>query len=372
MAQKNLHAKPFDEVTITKLEIFEAYAQAWIPTFVMSNQSKILCIFDFFAGTGYDKKRVPGSPIRILNKIKEYSEEMVKKDVKIKIFLNEFNDNKFQLLKVACESYINSNLGLKKVISISYFNEDFDICFNNLLNEIKKYPSLVYLDQNGIKFLDFKYLGKLEQTQKTDFLYFVSSSYFRRFGETEGFKQLLDIKSIKENPYKLIHKDLLELIKKKLPNDTKLRLQPFSLKKGNNIHGIIFGASHIRAVDKFLNIAWNKDKLSGEANFDINDDRKKEELPLLPFMSESPLALTKKELFENNLTKLILEKKLTTNKEVFDFTSESGHIGSHAANVLKKLKREGKISYQGTSPLTTYDNVYKFEKIISYTLTKNE
>ena len=39
---------------IAKLEIFEDYAQAWIPTFVMQAKP-VICIFDFFAGTGYDK-----------------------------------------------------------------------------------------------------------------------------------------------------------------------------------------------------------------------------------------------------------------------------------------------------------------------------
>lgn len=54
MASKNLHNEPFDESTIAKLEIFEDYAQAWIPTFVMQAKP-VICIFDFFAGTGYDK-----------------------------------------------------------------------------------------------------------------------------------------------------------------------------------------------------------------------------------------------------------------------------------------------------------------------------
>ena len=67
MSIKNLHDKPFDESTIAKLEIFEDYAQAWIPTFVMQGVSNI-CIFDFFAETGYDKNGVAGSPIRILQK----------------------------------------------------------------------------------------------------------------------------------------------------------------------------------------------------------------------------------------------------------------------------------------------------------------
>ena len=40
MATIDLHSKPFDESTITKLEIFEDYAKAWIPTFVMQKDIK--------------------------------------------------------------------------------------------------------------------------------------------------------------------------------------------------------------------------------------------------------------------------------------------------------------------------------------------
>ena len=68
MSSKNIHKKPFDEGTITKLEIFQRYAREWLPTFVMSQRRKAY-IFDFFAGTGYDVKGVPGSPIRILQEI---------------------------------------------------------------------------------------------------------------------------------------------------------------------------------------------------------------------------------------------------------------------------------------------------------------
>ena len=31
----DLHRQPFDEGTITKLEIFEAYTKEWLPVFVM-------------------------------------------------------------------------------------------------------------------------------------------------------------------------------------------------------------------------------------------------------------------------------------------------------------------------------------------------
>lgn len=87
MAYKDLHEEPFEESTIAKLEIFEDYAQAWIPTFVMQGLPTI-CIFDFFSGTGYDKKGVAGSPIRILEKIKEQVGHIFQKKVKLKLYLN--------------------------------------------------------------------------------------------------------------------------------------------------------------------------------------------------------------------------------------------------------------------------------------------
>lgn len=93
MGRKDLHEKPFDSGTIAKLEIFEDYTQAWIPTFVMIGVP-VICIFDFFAGTGYDKAGIEGSPIRVLDKIKQHVDNIFQKKVKVKLFLNEYNPQK--------------------------------------------------------------------------------------------------------------------------------------------------------------------------------------------------------------------------------------------------------------------------------------
>ena len=286
MAYKDLHEEPFDESTIAKLEIFEDYAQAWIPTFVMQG-IPVICIFDFFAGTGYDKKGVAGSPIRILEKIKEQIGFIYQKKVKVKIYLNEFEPNKkeqkkFELLKKACLEYLELNKSVKQAIDIEYYNENFEDLFPKLISVVRQYPSLVYLDQNGIKFLSDKYLLELEKTRQTDFLYFVSSSYFKRLGHTTEFKRHvdLDIELLKKNPYKFIHRNVIEQLRTKLPLNSDLKLYPFSLKKGANIFGIVFGAKHPLAVDKFLNIAWKRNPVNGDANFDIDDDSKKGQLDM--------------------------------------------------------------------------------------------
>jgi three-Cys-motif partner protein len=367
MAYKDLHEEPFDESTIVKLEIFEDYAQAWIPTFVMQ-ATPIICIFDFFAGTGYDKKGVAGSSIRILKKIKEQIGFIFQKKVKVKIYLNEFEPNKreqkkFDLLKKACLEYLEINKDVKRAIEIEFFNENFEDLFPKLISSIRQFPSLVYLDQNGIKFLSDKYLLELEKTNQTDFLYFVSSSYFKRLGNTSEFKKHvdLDIELLRNNPYKFIHRNVIGQLRKKLPLNSSLKLYPFSLKKGANIFGIVFGAKHPLAVDKFLNIAWKRNPVNGDANFDIDDDAKKTQLDMFIDM-----RLTKIEEFKENIRKKVLSQEIKNNFDALHFVHDEGHIGKHASDCLRDMKKNNKIYYEGISPLITYKNVYKIKEKVDY------
>lgn len=364
MAYKDLHNSPFDDSTIAKLELFEDYAQAWIPTFVMQNSYvSEIHIFDFFAGTGYDLNRVPGSPIRILKKIQEQKGYLFQKNVQVILHLNEFIQKKFDSLKQSCEDFKETDKRLFNKVSIEYYNEDFEVLFPKLLPLIKKYPSLVYLDQNGIKYLSEKYFLELEKTSQTDFIYFVSSSYFLRFGKSDEFKIHLDIdvESAKKKGYKQIHRTITEELRKKLPVNTKLKLYPFSLKKGVNIHGIIFGASHPRAIDKFLSLSWKRNDKNGDANFDIDDEANINQLDLFEGQK-----LSKIDSFKKEVEKRILNKEITNNFGLLDFTYEMGHIPKHASDCVKEMKRKGMVNYNGGTPLVTYDNVHKHKKFSEY------
>lgn len=364
MAYKDLHETPFDDSTIAKLEIFEDYTQAWLPTFIMQGITPI-CIFDFFAGTGYDKAGIEGSPIRILQKIEEQVENCVAKGVSIELYINEFDVKKYELLVSNCELFLNQRPKLSKCLKLIYRNVDFDYCFREFLPTIRRCPSLVFLDQNGIKFLSKTYLLELEKTQQTDFLYFVSSSYMWRFGDTEEFKKYLpfDLKEAKRDPYRLIHRNLLRQLKLQLPTQTQIKLYPFSIKKGTNIYGIIFGASHIRAVDKFLALTWKRNTVNGEADFDIDNDLQKQQLDLF---APDNRKLTKIAAFQQQLRENILDSKISTNIEAYTFTMDEGHIPEHARTELRKMKDEGVIQYFG-HPKVSYDawsgnEIVKFEK----------
>jgi three-Cys-motif partner protein len=303
-----------------------------------------------------------------LNKIKQQIGNIFQKKVQVKVYLNEFEPNKkeqlkFELLEKACTDYLEKNDDVKRAIEITLYNEDFEELFPKLLPQIKQFPSLVYLDQNGIKFLSEKYFMQLEKTRQTDFLYFVSASYFWRFGESKEFKIHLDIdmNAAKKDPYKFIHRNIIDQLRKKLPQNSILKLYPFSLRKGPNIHGIIFGASHPRAVDKFLSIAWKRNETNGEANFDIYDDEKKSQLLLF-----GDQKLTKIEEFKQNVRDNILKGEIKNNIELLDYVYNQGHIGNHASECLKEMKRKGEVQFDGASPLVTYDNVYKKKIKVNY------
>lgn len=365
MSVKDLHKAAFDEGTIAKLEIFEDYAEAWIPTFVMSNTPR-LAIFDFFAGQGYDVDRVPGSAIRILNKIKDQVENIEERGTKIDLILNEFKRNKFELLVAACAEFLKNNPRVAAIVDVSYRNEDFQSLFPAILPKVGSVPSLVYLDQNGIKFTSSDYLLELEKKPQTDFLYFVSSSYLLRFGDREEFRKHLDfdLDEAKKNPYRFIHRHVVAQLRNLLPSNTRLILYPYSIKKGSNIYGIIFGATHPRAVDKFLKVAWNRNATNGEANFDIHEDASKAQPDLW-----GGKTLTKLEEFEQTVESKLLSGELASNEDLLKFAYSQGHLGSHAAAVIRQMKKDGKILYEGTSPLVTYEMVFKNRRILRYEVT---
>jgi hypothetical protein len=47
MPERNLHLKPFDEGTLTKLDLYKNYLRAWLPTFLNTPGIDRIQVFDF-------------------------------------------------------------------------------------------------------------------------------------------------------------------------------------------------------------------------------------------------------------------------------------------------------------------------------------
>ena len=93
VARDFLHAEPFDEATLTKLELFQLYTREWLPVFTAPEKPwwKEINIFDFFAGPGLDTKGVIGSPLRTLTELTsgDHLSRIREKGLRVKVWFSD-------------------------------------------------------------------------------------------------------------------------------------------------------------------------------------------------------------------------------------------------------------------------------------------
>jgi len=272
MARKDIFEKAFDEGTLAKLKIFEDYFKEWLPVFI-SKKDPIwmeIQILDLFAGEGKDIDGTYGSPLRILSILNKNHDLILNSKIKIKVIFNEFDKEKYNTLLLNIKTIANDNL-----YSIETYNEDFTKIFNAHYESMKQSANFLFLDQNGIKQITEVIFSKLITLKQTDFIFFISSSFIKRFSELEEFKKYLNItkEDLEGKSYYHIHRVVLRYYRSIIPNNKSYFLAPFSIKKPAGIYGLIFGTNHTLGIEKFLHVCWKHDKLTGEANFDIDNEK---------------------------------------------------------------------------------------------------
>lgn len=127
-----------------------------------------------------------------------------------------------------------------------------------------------------------------------------------------------------------------------LPKGKRYFIAPFSIRKGANVYGLVFGSAHPRGIDKFLRIAW---KLGGDANFDIDDDRIDPSAPFIPGFDDLEKP-SKVKVFENALKRAFQARELLTNKDVFEFALRHGVLAEHARSALTRLIHDQQLPKQ--------------------------
>lgn len=334
---KDFHTKPFDSGSKLKLDLFKNYLSEWIPVFVRGkNFYKKINVFDFFAGPGKDSNGNDGSPIIIINEILKYSEDIIENNLTVNIILNEKIKNKYNKLLREIEKFKDSP------INIIVENCDFPDCYSKyktLLSD-KDSANLLLFDQTGIKHISKELFLELINYKATDFLFFISSSILYRFYKLETINKYFNVREEMSPKYSDIHRSVANMFNSFIPMGKMFYMGSFSIKKGANIYGIIFGSNHTLGIDKFLKIAWNHDKINGEANFDIDNDN----IDLAqPNMFDELNKSSKLNTFQNELENLILEEVLKTDQEIYIHTLKNGFLPIHSREIINKLIKAKKI-----------------------------
>ena len=276
---KRFHDKPFDDGTHDKLAIFRGYVRRWIPVFLTAWKTgrnyQVVNVFDFFAGPGTDITGTPGSPLIIQDELKAYCRahnDLKAEGLQVSLYFNDQDEGHIQNLERCLAENACPKGCCTRVLSSKPFQQAFAERLPRMQN--RRSANLVIMDQCGMKEVTPALVTTLAGCRATDILFFVSSSCIRRFASepaTQIYFQM-SAEDLMASDYKSIHRHICAYYRSTLPKGVKYHLAPFSIRKGGNIYGIVFGSSCLLGLQKFLEACWELDDVTGEANYDIDDD----------------------------------------------------------------------------------------------------
>jgi three-Cys-motif partner protein len=308
----------------------------------LSQQSfKIINIFDFFAGPGKDIEGNNGSPLIIMNEVLNYLSDPSQshaQNVKINLYFNDDDEIKYNRLKKATGECVDSSL-----FTVDVDNKDFVEAFQEKFPVIAdpNTANLVILDQCGIKHITKEVFEKLINCQATDILFFISSATIKRFACEDSISRYfpgISKEQIDSLDRGHIHRYMCnEYYRKLIPANRTYYLAPFSIKKDSNIYGLIFGSGNLKGLEKFLRVCWNLDGISGEANYDIDDDMVRNGKTLFEEFDVSK----KIDCFKKRLVAFLQDFR--SNNELYEFTLENGCLPKHTRELLEGLGKDGRL-----------------------------
>jgi three-Cys-motif partner protein len=347
---KDINKGVFDEATKLKLDIFGECFEEWFPVFNY-NFTDSICIFDFFAGSGKDVQGNTGSPLVLLDKAKGKDKKYCSNAKKsIRFFFNEGKKRKSQKLEQNVKQYLEAcaqeNGCNRCTYQYTITNEDFQDIFTNqsvikILNN-PKIGKFILLDQYGFKEINEGIFKQLLEFPNTDFIFFISSSFVKRFREHPNTKKYIDTSKIcfENIKPKEIHRSVANYFRDLIPQAKEYYLHHFSIRKEankGNYYGLIFGSAHTLGMEKFLKVCWKYDACSGEANYDIDNNWGEDSL--FAALGEN----VKKDKIRKEIEEKILSGTIKDNIRGLKYAMYRGCEPKLFIEVVKKLEKEGKV-----------------------------
>ena len=275
----------------------------------------------------------------MLEQMRIFKNQMGAWDGKLHVVFNDAHRSKVKKLRELLDRRFSDVLNY---VDVEIRNEEFE----NLFAELRPgfatagAANLLIVDQSGLSEMPARTFLSIVALDRTDLLFFISSSTVVRFHDLEEIKKLLPIPDglIHTTEYYRIHKLVRAYYQSQVPAGREYYMSDFSLKKDANIYGVIFGSNHLRGLDKFVRTCWKLDETTGQANYDIDRENIDDSVPYL--IQPVPRKVS---LYQDALALLIKNGKLRTNKDVLVHYLTNGMLCSHARPVLAKLRAEGVI-----------------------------
>nr|WP_320038143.1 three-Cys-motif partner protein TcmP [uncultured Bacteroides sp.] len=366
---KDINRDVFSEETKLKLDIFRECFREWFPVFLHNPYISRIYIYDLFAGSGKDAEGTFGSPLILVEEAKGNEKQhcrFLNRNGKPLILFgfNEKLPKKKQLLEENVSQEISNcqlDCDLQECVfkhSCYFESKDFKelIQNKNVLSALENndYGKFILLDQYGFKQITDDVFIKLINSPKTDFIFFIASSFIKRFRDEPSVNMYFNKENIsfdKSKP-KECHRAITDYFKSLIPPGKEYFLHSFTIQKGANYYGLIFGSNHSLGMEKFLKVCWKEDPFAGESNCNINNDFG------LGTLFHNPEATNKIKIVKNKISKLILAGEISDNICGLKYSLNYGCKPSLYVDVVSELLSQKKITIDGEFNKTA-TNIHK-------------
>jgi len=352
--KKDINSEAFDRKTMLKLDLFRECFREWFPVFLHNNYIEKVYIMDMFAGSGTDSEGNMGSPLILLDEVKgkgsKFCQSAHKNKKDINFWFNESNKKKTTDLKQNIKDFFDkcrNDCSLSKCYhesKIKLTSEKFGDIFSGdreflSIMKNKRYGKFLFIDQYGFKEVSDIIFKQLIEFPCTDFIFFISSSYIKRFIKEECISKYF--KSINfnfnEKQPKEIHREVANYFRNLIPEGKEYYLHHFGYLKKTNYYGLIFGSAHTYGMEKFLKVCWHYDPYSGESSENIDNDF----LPGELFYDKNNSY--KKDKIREDIKNKIRSGEITNNVDGLKYAIRNGCQGNVFTKVMEEFVKMGNI-----------------------------
>lgn len=376
--KKDINNEVFTEETKLKLDIFRECFREWFPVFLNNKFVSRIFIYDFFAGSGQDIEGTPGSPLILIEEAKgdkrQYCKQYLEGTKSIMFAFNEFETIKKELLEKTVSEHLSKckeECNLDQCVfekTCHYRDDDFqDLIKSPNINDIlenKHYGKFILLDQYGFQQISEEVFLKFVNSPKTDFIFFIASSFIRRFSKLPAVLKYFKEENITfdDKKPKECHRVIADYFRGLIPSEKEYYLHHFTIKKGANYYGLVFGTNHTFGMEKFLKVCWKHDVYAGESNCNMFDDY---DPGTLFHTTENT---NKQEQIRNSLRTEILSGTIKDNKTGLKFVINKGGMPSLYLDVIDVLLKTGRIVIDGkmNKQVTNIHNVDEYKIILQH------
>lgn len=323
-----------------KVRLLKLYLERYLNILNHSRYVGDIFLYDLFCGEGNYENGGKGSPIAILETIKNIHFSNVARDFRSGLFNCYFNDiDKDKIKKL--ESLINEKkLHYPEIGNLHFSSNDYRAMLPALTKELNRFSnqkSFIFIDPYGYKDIKVSDIKELLKSKKSEVLLFLPTQFMFRFekvGTPESLKNFIfELVPEKDWPKSSTGIDFIEKLKdgfrESLGNDHFVDSFIITRDK-NQFFCLFFFTSHIYGFEKMLESKWSIDEEEGRGWTNPTDNNLFSEIEKTPNIHK----------LENNLKEYI-RADFRTNGKLYEFTLRNGYLPKHCSAVLAKLFEGG-------------------------------